>query len=220
MAAADATISGLGKREFMLRRAGKDQPEVFTTRWAMSYLRGPMTRDQIAMLTPDATPVAPAESTTAAPAATDSAAAVDTVVPTGAPAPSDVSIADDETRVMPEIASGVGVRWVDVAAPWLGDVGGDERGTVREAALVARIAIRYDDDQGRSRPRRGVRGRAVPARRSGRRVDGDQGRLRRSRSAAGRPRGRRLPVAATPRSAPRRCSPRSSAISATTSPAA
>ena len=41
------TISGLDKREFVLRRAGKDQPEVFTTRWAMSYLRGPLTRDQI-----------------------------------------------------------------------------------------------------------------------------------------------------------------------------
>ena len=51
MAAIDATISGLGKREFVLRRAGKDQPEVFTTRWAMSYLRGPMTRDQIAQIT-------------------------------------------------------------------------------------------------------------------------------------------------------------------------
>ena len=45
--AVGATISGLAKREFVLRRAGKDQPEVFTTRWAMSYLRGPMTRDQI-----------------------------------------------------------------------------------------------------------------------------------------------------------------------------
>ena len=42
------TISGLGKREFVLRRAGKDQPEVFTTRWAMSYLRGPLTREQVA----------------------------------------------------------------------------------------------------------------------------------------------------------------------------
>ena len=39
--AVSSTISGLGKREFVLKRAGKDQPEVFTTRWAMSYLRGP-----------------------------------------------------------------------------------------------------------------------------------------------------------------------------------
>ena len=30
-------------------------PEVFTTRWAMSYLRGPMTRDQIAALMADRT---------------------------------------------------------------------------------------------------------------------------------------------------------------------
>ena len=37
------TISGLAKREFVLKRAGKDVPEIFTTRWAMSYLRGPLT---------------------------------------------------------------------------------------------------------------------------------------------------------------------------------
>ena len=50
VAEVDNTISGLGKREFVLRRAGKDTTEVFTTRWAMSYLRGPMTRDQIGEL--------------------------------------------------------------------------------------------------------------------------------------------------------------------------
>ena len=54
-----ATISGLAKREFVLRRAGKDQPESFTTRWAMSYLRGPLTRDQIMSLTKRG-PAAPA----------------------------------------------------------------------------------------------------------------------------------------------------------------
>ena len=51
VAAVGDTVSGLAKREFVLRRAGKDEPEVFTTRWAMSYLRGPLTRDQIASLT-------------------------------------------------------------------------------------------------------------------------------------------------------------------------
>ena len=57
------TISGLAKREFVLRRAGKDQPEVFTTRWAMSYLRGPLTRDQIKqVMGEDATPTEDAES--------------------------------------------------------------------------------------------------------------------------------------------------------------
>ncbi|MCB0999200.1 MAG: ATP-binding protein, partial [Acidimicrobiales bacterium] len=44
VAAIGDTISGLGKRQFVLKRAGKDHPELFTTRWAMSYLRGPLTR--------------------------------------------------------------------------------------------------------------------------------------------------------------------------------
>ena len=43
-------IGGLGKREFMLRSPGADAPSLFTSRWAMSYLRGPLTREQIATL--------------------------------------------------------------------------------------------------------------------------------------------------------------------------
>ena len=42
-------------------------------------------------------------------------------------------------------ASGVPVRWADVAAPWLATAGGDTRGTVYSAAIVARVALRYDD---------------------------------------------------------------------------
>ena len=37
------------------------------------------------------------------------------------------------------------VRWVDVAAPWLGAVGGDARGTVLAPAIVARVSLRYDE---------------------------------------------------------------------------
>ena len=73
VSAVSATISGLGKREFVLRRAGSDTTEVFTTRWAMSYLRGPMTRDQIAQLMAEqrgadaaATTAAPTDPTTSA----------------------------------------------------------------------------------------------------------------------------------------------------------
>ena len=50
VAAVGATIGGLAKREFVLRRAGQQAPQVLTSRWAMSYLRGPLTRDQIASL--------------------------------------------------------------------------------------------------------------------------------------------------------------------------
>ncbi len=141
--AVDATISGLGKREFMLRRAGKDQPEVFTTRWAMSYLRGPMTRDQIAAVMADvAANDAPDRSAASTSPPGDASTAA---VPIAGSAPPPAALSADETAVMPEVADGVAVRWVDVAAPWLGDVGGDSAGTLREAALVARVAIRYDE---------------------------------------------------------------------------
>ena len=44
------TISALGKRQFVLKRAGSDQPALTTTRWAMSYLRGPLVRTEISRL--------------------------------------------------------------------------------------------------------------------------------------------------------------------------
>jgi hypothetical protein len=43
-------IGGLGKRVFLLHNVHEDGPEVFETRWAMSYLRGPLTRTQIRTL--------------------------------------------------------------------------------------------------------------------------------------------------------------------------
>ncbi len=132
------TISGLGKREFMLRRAGKDTPEVFTTRWAMSYLRGPMTRDQIEEMMASARGAVAAAPAAAAPAAATAGASG----AAAAPAP---ELAEDESAVMPEVADGVPVRYVDVAAPWLGEVGGDSRGARAEAAVVARVSVRYDE---------------------------------------------------------------------------
>ena len=45
--AMEATLAGLGKRKFLLNNVHEDQPVVFETRWALSYLRGPLTRDHI-----------------------------------------------------------------------------------------------------------------------------------------------------------------------------
>ncbi len=57
-------LSGLPKRVFLLHNVHEDAPELFETRWAMSYLRGPLTRDQIRTLMAkakaSATPAAPA----------------------------------------------------------------------------------------------------------------------------------------------------------------
>jgi hypothetical protein len=46
----DRTISALGKRVFLLNNVHEKQPEIFHTRWAMAYLKGPITRTQLAEL--------------------------------------------------------------------------------------------------------------------------------------------------------------------------
>jgi hypothetical protein len=52
-------LSGLGNRVFLMNDVHEDAPVVFETRWAMSYLRGPLTRDQIRQLMTGRKPVAP-----------------------------------------------------------------------------------------------------------------------------------------------------------------
>ena len=49
--AADKTLSALGKRVFLLHDVHAGAPLTFQSRWAMSYLRGPLSRDQIKALT-------------------------------------------------------------------------------------------------------------------------------------------------------------------------
>ncbi len=43
----DRLISSLKSRQFYVHNVHEEQPVLMTTRWAMSYLRGPLTRDQI-----------------------------------------------------------------------------------------------------------------------------------------------------------------------------
>src|SRR5207253_2763700 len=43
-------LAGLGNRVFLMNDVHEDGPVVLETRWAMSYLRGPLTRDQIKVL--------------------------------------------------------------------------------------------------------------------------------------------------------------------------
>jgi hypothetical protein len=58
-------IAGLGKRVFLMHNIHENQPAVFYTRWAMSYLSGPLTRTQIRQLTE---PIEETTADTAAPA--------------------------------------------------------------------------------------------------------------------------------------------------------
>ena len=125
----DATISALDKREFLFHSTRADAPRRFTTRWAMSYLAGPLTRDQIKRLSGDAA---------VAPSAVEASSA-------SPPAAVEPELAEDETFVAPEVAEDVEVFYLDVAAPWAAEVGAVPGGTRLTPSLVARVQLLFDD---------------------------------------------------------------------------
>ena len=121
----DALIGDLGKRQFVLHSTKSKTPVVFGTRWAMSFLRGPLTRDEVTRLTSDST-----EREEAPPAAS-----ADPVV----------DLADDQTTIAPSPPDGISVHHMDPAAPWAETVGADPDGTTYAPALVARVDLTFDD---------------------------------------------------------------------------
>ena len=123
----DKTISGLEKRQFLLHNTHEPEPVLFTTRWALSYLRGPLTREQIATLT-DYQPAPPQP--TPEP---DAAAA----------AKPDLSA--DETPVMPKVAAGVPVFHLAKDTPWADRFDVDVNATRFSAAIAARVNLTYDE---------------------------------------------------------------------------
>jgi hypothetical protein len=46
----EALLASLGNRVFLMNNVHEDRPVLFQTRWVLSYLRGPLTRDQIRIL--------------------------------------------------------------------------------------------------------------------------------------------------------------------------
>ena len=84
-------LAGLDKRIFLMNNVHEDAPELFETRWAMSYLRGPLTRAQIKLLMDPLKGTAPASAP----------APVSPVSP--APAPAAVASKSGKPVLAPEI---------------------------------------------------------------------------------------------------------------------
>lgn len=64
----ESALSQLGSRVFLMHNVHEDAAVVFQTRWTLSYLRGPLTREQIRMLTPAADEAVPRTVQAASPA--------------------------------------------------------------------------------------------------------------------------------------------------------
>ncbi len=134
IAALDAAIGGLQKRQFMLVSAKDARPKVFSTRWAMSYLRGPLTKEEVRTVTAQAVVTLP-----------PSPAGADAGTSPVAAEPAAPELAADEISVMPATPAGVAVGYLDPAAPWAKAIGAASGSTRLRAFLAARVSLRYDD---------------------------------------------------------------------------
>lgn len=150
----DRILSSLGKRVFLMHDVHETRPEVFETRWTLSYLRGPLTRDQIRRLMATRHAGAPPASAASAGASHSAAPGPPAVAPGqsvplfGQPAtvraatsPSRgpaASTAAEAATVVPEAVTGMAFASTG-AAP---GAGGHEAAVVSSASPEARVGPR------------------------------------------------------------------------------
>jgi hypothetical protein len=108
-------LSGLGKRVFLLHNVHDSEPVVFETRWTMSFLAGPMTREQIKALSASvpagqaaAQPAPVAEPPSGPPSQPQSGSVLPPLQPT------DVAV-----FYLPASGAGQGLSYVPAVGGWL-----------------------------------------------------------------------------------------------------
>jgi hypothetical protein len=144
----DTTLSSLSSRVFLLNNVHEDAPVIFHTRWALSYLRGPLTQDHIRTLMTPYKQAAPqvvqqgaAAATPATPATSTSVNTAPTPVGTSAGAPNASAIPDGLSR-SPAMAQGVPTYFIPVRG--LGKEGSQ---LVYEPLLLGVAALRFENDK-------------------------------------------------------------------------
>ncbi|MBX2878325.1 MAG: DUF87 domain-containing protein [Granulosicoccus sp.] len=138
MAALSDVISSLDKRQFVWHSTRAAEAVQFATRWAMSYLPGPLTREQISQLVSDE----------------QRQAALDTQSPASSkvsPAESQPTLADNESELAPKTADNVIVRYLDPAAEYAQQLGAAATGRRLQAALAVRVNLLFDDSKAKLR---------------------------------------------------------------------
>jgi hypothetical protein len=120
----EAAISGLPQRTFLMRNVHDDAPLLLRTRWALSYLRGPLTSAEITRLTAAksqaVTPASPADAPADHPAAPRASNSVTTghrpLVPTGVPEKFLAAAGNQGVAYEPRIGARVRAHFVDAKA--------------------------------------------------------------------------------------------------------
>jgi hypothetical protein len=128
----EQTLAGLESRIFVLNNVHEEGTEVFETRWAMSYLRGPLTRNQIKTLM---TPVKSATETSVTPQAVT--ASVETQPQTTA-APPPVTETESRGSQQPPLPPEVPRHFIPVRSNGSGSL-------VYHPMLIGAALVRFSD---------------------------------------------------------------------------
>jgi hypothetical protein len=104
-------LSSLGNRVFLMNNTHEDAPELMQTRWALSYLRGPLTRDQIKVLMD---PVREGEATKPMPSSAISTSASVFAIPASPAAPIPAAATATVAQAQPSLPPGISAFYLPV----------------------------------------------------------------------------------------------------------
>ncbi|NLC25849.1 MAG: ATP-binding protein [Fastidiosipila sp.] len=133
------TIANLEKRQFLVRRPSEKEPTLFTTRFCMSYLAGPLTREQTALLSReglDTANVKEPDEASATSTAVSAAEAATVKLQEQAAASDSEEVASGQITQSPVPAAGIPVHYLHDATA---------RGGKYVPALLAYLSIHYDN---------------------------------------------------------------------------
>ena len=135
-ASLEKILSGLGNRVFLMRNVHEDAPVVFQCRWALSYLRGPLTRPEIKRLMD---PRKQATSMTAAVTTRVATSAVSGATPPPLPsAAASAGLASDAPVLPPELSQ----RFLPVRGRPEGP-----KGIIYEPSLFAAATVHFVEEK-------------------------------------------------------------------------
>lgn len=135
--ALERTLSSLDSRVFLMNNVHEDEPVLLRSRWALSYLAGPLSRAQIQRLCETEPALAPAPPAGMAPAGTGAVSAADSSAAAAVPTTVDSAVEGGERPALP---AEVDERFVPPTWAAAGDAG---EPVWYRPVLVGRVAAHY-----------------------------------------------------------------------------
>lgn len=138
----DDWFDKLGKRQFLLHNVHAHAPQIFKTRWAMSYLSGPLSKSAIERIT-----LATAKDTTNNPKSNDGQTTEQATLATGQATQPSANPVQTEKQTAPILPNGLDLDF-DINAWYLPtNPKANGQATTYQASVIAQARVFYEDDK-------------------------------------------------------------------------